>query len=252
MPLNVVIEICAGSVESAIAAKKGGAQRIELCSALSEGGITPSQAMIEYVKRNLKIETFVLIRPRTGDFSYSRAEFEVMKSDIFSAKAKGADGIVTGMLNTDGTIDTCRMKEIMDLARPLPVTFHRAFDLTRDPDKASEDIIKLGCKRILTSGQAQNALLGADLIARLVKIADNRISIMPGGGINAGNLQHIFDITGATEYHLSATTLVGSRMIFRKEGISMGNGSGNEYEMAQTDQNLVSEICQIASKLGIG
>ncbi len=249
MSLNVVIEICAGSVESAIAAKKGGAHRIELC-ALSEGGLTPSQAMIEYVKRNLKIEAYVLIRPRTGDFSYSRAEFEVMKSDIFSAKAKGADGIVTGMLNTDGTIDTCRMKEIMDLARPLPVTFHRAFDLTRDPDKALEEIIKLGCKRILTSGQARDALIGADLIARLVKIAEKRISFMPGGGINAGNLRQIFDITGAMEYHLSATTQVASRMIFKKEGISMGNATVNEYEMIQTDQKMVAEICQIASILG--
>ena len=250
MSLNVVIEICAGSVESAIAAKKGGAQRIELCSALSEGGLTPSLAMIEYVKRNLKIETFVLIRPRSGDFSYSRAEFEVMKSDIFSAKAKDADGIVTGMLNTDGSIDTCRMKEIMDLARPLPVTFHRAFDLTRDPDKALEEIIKLGCKRILTSGQSKNALLGAELIARLVKIADKRISIMPGGGINAGNLRQLFDLSGAMEYHLSATTQIASRMIFRKEGISMGNAAGNEYEMAQTDQKMVAEICQLAGILG--
>lgn len=246
---KTVIEICAGSVESAIAAAHGGAQRIELCSALSEGGLTPSQAMIEYVKSNLKILTFVLIRPRSGDFSYSRAEFEVMKSDIFSAKVKGADGIVTGMLNTDGTIDTCRMKEIVEMAHPMPVTFHRAFDLTRDPYEALEEIIGLGCHRILTSGQASGAIEGVELISELVNKAGSRIIIMPGGGINTSNLRELFAKTGAAEFHLSAVSPVNSRMTYRKQAVNMGKGISDEYTFSQTNKTLVSEICKIASGL---
>lgn len=246
---KLVIEICAGSVESAIAAARGGAARIELCSALSEGGLTPSQGIIEYVKRNLNIETFVLIRPRSGDFNYSRSEFETMKTDIFSAKVAGADGIVSGMLNTDGTVDTCRMKEIVEMASPMQVTFHRAFDLTRDPFEALEEIIVLGCQRILTSGQAFNALEGAALISLLTEKAGNRIIIMPGGGINATNLPELFTKTHAMEFHLSASVPVNSRMFYRKDKVSMGNMSSNEYSQVQTDPNLVSEICRIASGL---
>lgn len=249
MTSKVLIEICAGSVESAIAASKGGAHRIELCSALSEGGLTPSQAIIEYVKANLKIETYVLIRPRAGDFSYSRAEFEVMKSDIFSAKVKGADGIVIGMINTDGTVDTCRIKEVIEMARPMQVTFHRAFDLTRNPFEALETIIELGCQRILTSGQASSAPAGAAVIAQLVQQAGSRIIIMPGGGINASNLMDLYAATRAPEFHLSATTQIQSRMVFKKLGISMGKSAFDEYAIFQTDKNLVMEVCNIASRL---
>lgn len=246
---KVLIEICAGSVESAIAAEKGGAHRIELCSALSEGGLTPSQGMIEYAKTNLKIRTQVLIRPRAGDFNYSRAEHDIMKSDIFSAKARGADGIVVGMMNTDGTVDTCRMKELMEMAFPMQVTFHRAFDMSRDPFEAMEAIIGLGCHRILTSGQAPSAMAGASLIAELVRKAGSRIVIMPGGGINASNLAELFAITHASEFHLSATTSVKSRMNFVKHEINMGSKSTDEFSVFQTDKNLVSGICTIASGL---
>jgi copper homeostasis protein len=251
MSSKVLIEICAGSVESAIAASKGGANRIELCSALSEGGLTPSQAMTEYVKSNLKIETFVLIRPRAGDFSYSRAEFEVMKSDIFSVKVKGAEGIVTGMINTDGTVDTCRMKEVIEMAKPMQVTFHRAFDLTRNPFEALETIIELGCQRILTSGQASSAPAGAALIAELVQQAGSRIIIMPGGGINASNLAALYAATKAREFHLSATSQVKSRMVFKKHGISMGKSTSDEYDIQQTDKDLVMEVCNVASGLDL-
>ncbi len=249
MSSNVLIEICAASVESAIAASKGGASRIELCSALPEGGLTPSQAIIEYVKANLKIKVFVLIRPRAGDFSYSRAEFEVMKSDIFAAKVKGADGIVTGMLNTDGTVDTCRMKEIIQIAHPMEVTFHRAFDLTRDPFEAMETIIGLGCHRILSSGQAGSAFEGKLLLAELIQKADSRIVIMPGGGINAGNLKELYAVTNAGEYHSSASGPVKSRMVYRKPGVNMGSKARDEYNVIETDKNLVAEICALASSL---
>jgi copper homeostasis protein len=249
MSEKVLIEICAGSVESAIAAEKGGARRIELCAALPEGGLTPSQAMIEYATSKLKIKTNVLIRPRSGDFNYSRAEYDIIKSDIFSAKVKGADGIVIGMINTDGTVDTCRMREIAEMAFPMQVTFHRAFDMTRDPFEALETIIGLGCHRILTSGQASSALAGATLIAELVKKAGPRIIIMPGGGINASNLAELFAITAASEYHLSATSSVKSRMHFVKQGINMGSKQIDEFTLIQTDKNLVNEICTIAEGL---
>lgn len=249
MSSKIIIEVCAGSVESAIAASKGGANRIELCCALPEGGLTPSQAMIEYVIANLNFKTFVLIRPRSGDFSYSRAEFEVMKSDIFAAKAKGAHGIVTGMLNTDGSIDTCRMKEVVEMANPMKVTFHRAFDLAKDPYEALEIIIALGCDRILTSGMAGTALQGVELISGLVKQAGSRIVIMPGSGINASNLEEIYLKTGAHEFHLSATSATQSRMVFRKQGVKMGNGTADEYNFQQTDKNLVSEVCTLAARL---
>ncbi|MFH1119195.1 MAG: copper homeostasis protein CutC [Bacteroidota bacterium] len=251
MPPKILIEICAGSIESAIAAAKGGADRIELCCALAEGGLTPSHAMIEYVTANLTIRTFVLIRPRAGDFSYSRAEFEVMKSDIFSAKARGAGGIVTGMLNTDGSIDTCRMKEIVEMANPMQVTFNRAFDLAKDPYEALEVIIALGCNRILTSGMARTAFEGAELISGLVKQAGTRIVIMPGSGVNASNLRELHSATGAREFHLSATSATKSKMAFRKQGVNMGNESSDEYNFLQTDKELVSEICSLASGLTI-
>jgi len=132
MSRQIVIEVCVDNVESAIAAKKGGADRVELCSALSVGGLTPSKGLIEYVISHVNIPVFVLIRPRLGDFLYSKAEFDVIKSDIFSAKVAGASGIVIGMLNSDGSVDTCRMKEVIEMCDPLPVTFHRAFDMSKD------------------------------------------------------------------------------------------------------------------------
>lgn len=249
MSSKIVIEICAGSIESAIAASKGGAGRIELCSALSEGGLTPSTGTLFCVKNQLQITSFILIRPRSGDFNYSRAEFEVMKTDIVNAKNNGADGFVTGMLNTDGTVDSCRMAELVGLARPLPVTFHRAFDMTRDPFEALEEIIRLGCARILTSGQASNAREGAALIAELIRIAQSRICIMPGGGVNASNLQELVQHTGAREFHLSASALQKSRMHYRRECVSMGNPLNDEFSVIQTDPKTVMEICRLADDL---
>lgn len=251
MSNNIKIEICAGSIESAIAANKGGADRIELCSALSEGGITPSAGIIEYVCDNLNIPVFILIRPRTGDFHYSRADYEAMKKDILFAKRNGAKGIVTGMLNTDGTIDTCRMKDLIEMASPMQVTFHRAFDMTRNPVEALEEIINLGCHRILTSGQANNVIEGADLLAELVKIVGQRIIIMPGSGINLSNFSNLAEKTKATEFHLSATRSFKSRMSFMKTGVSMAGKNSNEFEIIQTDAETVESICNLAKLIRI-
>ncbi|GAP44479.1 copper homeostasis protein CutC [Lentimicrobium saccharophilum] len=247
--MKIKIEICAGSVESVLAAKKGGADRIELCSALGLGGLTPSQSLMEYAINKAGIETFVLIRPRNGDFHYTRAEYEIMKSDIYTARACGAAGIVTGMLNTDGTADTCRMKELIEMARPMKITFHRAFDVCKDPFTALEDIIGLGCERILTSGQAMDALSGSGLLAALVELAGSRIIIMPGSGINASNLRQLHQQTKAMEYHLSASKLKPSRMHFRNNSVSMGLPGEDEYSIRETDPALVAEICRIARSL---
>lgn len=247
--MSVKIEICAGSIESAIAAKKGGADRIELCSALSEGGLTPSQAMIEYSVNQVKIDTYVLIRPRNGDFYYSRAEYELIKSDIFAAKLRGAAGVVIGMLNSDGTIDSCRLKELVEMARPMGLTFHRAFDVCNDPFIALEEIIKLGFDRILTSGHALNAMAGSALLADLVKQAGDRIIIMPGGGITAANLKELHRITGASEFHTSASGMVPSKMHYRNPAVSMGGAGEDEYSIKQTDPDLVQEVCWMAREL---
>ena len=242
-------EVCAASIESALAAEKGGANRIELCSALSEGGLTPSAGMIKFACKNLNIPVFVLIRPRTGDFLYSGAEFATMKEDILAAKALGADGIVVGMLNADGSIDFPRMKVLMDCAKPMEVTFHRAFDMANDPFIALEEIIKLGCQRILTSGQAVTASQGENMLGQLVKKAGNRIGIMPGSGINSKNLAQIVKMSGAKEFHFSASAKRQSQMIYKNVEVAMTKESGQEFTIFQTDAGIIEEMRRIADHL---
>lgn len=246
---NVQIEVCAASIESAMAAEKGGANRIELCSALSEGGITPSAGMIKYACENLSIPVFVLIRPRTGDFLYSNAEFATMKEDILAAKTFGADGIVIGILNANGSIDYPRMKMLMELAKPMEVTFHRAFDMTKDPFIALEEIIKLGCQRILTSGQAATAIQGAKLLGQLLIKAGNRIKIMPGSGIKPENLAHIAKISGAREFHFSASGKYQSQMIYKNAEVAMAIEPDQEFTITQTDAGIVAEMRKIADQV---
>lgn len=251
MKTNIKIEVCAASIESALAAEKGGANRIELCAALSEGGLTPSPGIIKYACENLSIPVFVLIRPRTGDFYYSNAEFETMLDDIQASKDYGAEGVVCGMLNRDGTIDYLRMKMLVEVAKPMEVSFHRAFDMTRDPFIALEEVIKLGCTRILTSGQANSATQGAELLARLVKKAGDRIIIMPGSGVKPENLSDLAKITKAAEYHLSASATLQSPMIYRKEGVAMNKDPKQEYTIIQTDPEIVAKTLQLATQINL-
>lgn len=203
----MLLEICANSYQSALNAQLAGAHRIELCQELAVGGITPSYGLIEKVIRNVTIPVFVLIRPRSGNFVFSDAEFDIMKKDIQICKELGCQGIVSGILNTDFSIDIKRTKTLVELSRPLEFTFHRAFDEVENPEVALAQLIDLGVERILTSGQAKTAEQGIKLIERFHHKAKELVSIMAGAGVNATNASKFMEI-GLTEIHSSASVEV--------------------------------------------
>jgi copper homeostasis protein len=237
------LEICVESLESALAAERGGAQRIELCSALSEGGLTPSAGLIAACSR-LAVECYVMIRPHGGDFLYSDLEFELMKDEIQRAKELGADGVVFGILTADGRVDVERTRALVELAAPLPVTYHRAFDMTPDLDAALEAVIATGAVRILTSGGAPSVPEGLDAIAWVVQRAAGRIRIMPGGGVKPGNIAEIARMTGATEFHSSARDAYPSAMVYRKPGIAMGDFADREYTLYASRKETVRALAE--------
>lgn len=240
--MNYLLEVCAGSLQSALNAAKGGAHRIELCDNLSEGGTTPSPGIILRVKELLDIPVFVLIRPRSGDFLYSSDEFVAMKEDILFCKEHRVQGVVFGILTAEGNVDIDRTAELVKLARPMQVTFHRAFDMASDPYAALESIIGLGCERILTSGQAATAMEGSDRISSLITKAGNRITIMPGGGINEHNVVELIQKTGAIEFHASLRSPVESQMKYRNDNVAMGKSSTGEYSQLETDPERVRQL----------
>ena len=207
-----VLEVAANSVASALAAQAGGAVRVELCAALELGGLTPSHAAIAIAQERLGIPVHVLIRPRAGDFVFDDSECEVMRRDIGICKSLGCAGVVMGVLTVEADVDVPRCRALMDAARGISVTFHRAFDFTRDPARALDIIMALGCDRLLTSGQAADAMAGAPLIRKLIVRAEDRITIMPGGGITAQNILAIAEATGAHEFHASAKMRVPTCM----------------------------------------
>lgn len=208
-----IVEVCAGDIQSARAAAQGGAQRIELCAALELDGLTPSAGLIKAARALTNMKLHVLIRPREGNFVYDAHEIEIMRNDILLAKRLGADGVVIGALTNDGDIDVKTCRTLMRAATGMQVTFHRAFDQCNNPQKALEEIIALGCNRILTSGQQATADAGIPLLKQLVEQAKGRIIIMPGAGVNAGNAWHILHETGATEIHGSFRSQQKGRMI---------------------------------------
>ncbi|OOG56289.1 copper homeostasis protein CutC [Rhodanobacter sp. C03] len=208
----MILEIAANSVASALAAQQGGAGRIELCTALELGGLTPSHAQIALARERLRIPLYVLIRPRAGDFLYSHIECEVMLRDIEACVALGCDGVVLGVLDAEGRVDMPRCHALIAAAGKLGVTFHRAFDLSHEPAQALEDIVALGCERILTSGAQASAPEGAALIRELVVQATGRLAVMPGAGITALNIAALAATTGAHEFHASAKHLLPSGM----------------------------------------
>jgi copper homeostasis protein len=238
----MIIEACVNSAVSAIEAQKGGADRVELCENLHDGGTTPSAGSIRFARENLHIGLFVMIRPRGGDFLYSDDEFEIMKEDIKVAKELGADGAVFGILKPDGTIDLERMKTLVDLARPMGITCHRAFDMTADPFQAMEDLIPLGIDRILTSGQQKTAPEGAALIGELINKSNGRIIIMPGSGVKEDNIEELIGKTGATEVHIHLEKQLPSRMIFKQTSVYMGIPDQSEFEYTVTDWERVQKV----------
>lgn len=210
--MNKLLEIACDSVPSAINAQSAGADRIELCENLNEGGVTPSAAKLVLSKQQLRIPIFVLIRPRAGDFHYRPLEVATMLASIRLAKEQGADGVVSGALQANGTIDVTTTEKLIKAAAPLPFTFHRAFDRCVAPTKALETLIELGVQTILTSGQATTALEGKGLIQELVQQADGRIELMAGGGIRPNNIAELAAIKGLNAFHSSARTPIKSQM----------------------------------------
>jgi copper homeostasis protein len=250
MKQPVILEVCANSVPSALAAQNGGASRVELCENLYEGGTTPSHGEIFVARNHLNIKLYVLIRPRGGDFLYTDLEYEIITADVKYCIAASCDGVVIGILNADGSIDKERCGKLVKLAKQggLGVTFHRAFDMCADMDQALEDIIEIGCERILTSGGKSTAMEGSRTIASLIKKADGRISIMPGSGVSEKNVADLVQFTGAREVHTSARVRVQSKMNFKNDHIVMGDNYGDEYIFEVTDAERVKNILKMANK----
>ena len=247
------LEICVDSVKSAINAERGKATRLELCSNLIIGGTTPTKSLFEEIKKNVNIPINVLIRPRFGDFLYSDYEVNIIKNEIKMFKKLGVDGIVVGILTKNGEIDLDNMKKFIEGAQDIPITFHRAFDVCREPLKAFYQLQELGVQNILTSGQSQDCLRGKKLLKELVKISTknskNKTEILVGAGLNIENIDEIVNFTGATNFHFSGKRIKQSSMEYRKENVNMGLKEFSEFEILETDENLVKEVADYLSKL---
>ncbi len=237
------IEVCCYSLADCRAAQQAGAHRIELCSGLGEGGLTPSLGLLQQVKQEIALPIFVMIRPRGGDFVYDEAEQEVMQLDLEVAKQAGADGFVLGGLHPDGTVDELFTRTFVQQAAPLPVTFHRAFDLTRDPVEALEAVIRTGAVRILTSGQQPTAEAGAALLQTLVQQATGRIEIMAGAGVNVQNAYRLAQ-TGVDALHLSGQVCTESPMTFRSPHVRMATAVPGEYDRVSTSEERVRGVIE--------
>ncbi len=246
----ISLEICANSISSALAAQEGGAVRVELCDNLYEGGTTPSPGQILIARKLLNIKLYVLIRPRGSDFLYSDVEFETMLADMKFCIEAGCDGIVTGILKADGSVDKERCGELVKLAKQagLGATFHRAFDMCADKFQAMEDIIEIGFERILTSGGKSTAIEGSRTISELIKKSAGRITIMPGSGITEINVADLIIFTGASEIHSAALSRVKSKMEYQNDHIVMGSNYGDEYAFDTTCAERVKNILKKANE----
>lgn len=238
------VEVCAFSIESCLNAQQAGAQRVELCGGMYEGGTTPSYGLIERARAVLSIQLYVMIRPRGGDFCYDEEELGVMRSDIQAAKDLGADGVVFGILSPNGGVDIARTAELVELAKPLRVTFHRAFDMAIEPFEALEAVIQTGAERILTSGQQNTALEGHVLIKQLTKKAAGRIEIMAGSGVNAENAS-LLAKTGVQALHLTGKAIKAGAMKYHKEDVSMASVlPASEYEIIYSDELKIRAVIE--------
>ena len=242
----ILLEICVDSVDSAVAVQQGGAHRVELCSNLLEGGVTPSAGLIASVRAKISIDLHVMIRPRGGDFCYSTDEFETMQQDINTAKQVGVDGIAFGVLTEEGGIDRPRSQQLVESARPLKATFHRAFDMSRDLSQSLEDVIAARVDRVLTSGGKQRAEDSVSTLLKLNQSAADRIIVMMGGGISEGNVHRLIAATGVREIHASVRVPLPSPMRYRNESISFGPIKGHEYERVVVAQEKVRRLLESA------
>jgi copper homeostasis protein len=242
----VILEACVDSVESALAAEAGGADRLELCGDLLEGGTTPSAGLLAVCRARSRLPIHVLVRPRGGDFLYSPLEAEVMRRDVLAAKAAGVAGVVIGALRPDGAVDAELIAMLVEAARPLDVTFHRAMDVCRDPAEALETLVALGCDRVLTSGQAPTALEGAAVIASLVRQAAGRIAILAGGALDERSVRAVVARTGVAEVHVRGTRTVASAMAHRNPRVRFRKAaSGPEDERGVTDAGRIRTIREL-------
>jgi copper homeostasis protein len=244
---DLTVEVCVDSMDSAIAAERGGANRLELCGSLVEGGVTPSAGLIATARQKISIGLHVMIRPRAGDFYYSADEFEVMRRDVLMAKQLGVGGVVFGILDADANIDIQKTRALVDLARPLKATYHRAFDMSANLFRSLEQVMETGADRILTSGGAQTALAGAATVRRLIEQAGKRAVIMACGGINDQNVQAVVKETAVREIHVGLRTPAASPMRYRNEDISMGSPEGNEYQRFIVLEEKVARLIQAAT-----
>ncbi|SHJ11254.1 copper homeostasis protein [Clostridium amylolyticum] len=247
--MSYVLEACVDSVESAMEAVKGGANRLELCGDLIIGGTTPNINLFKLIKEKTDVKINVLIRPRYGDFCYTQDEFEIIKRDIKIFKEAGANGVVIGILKPDGALDLERMRELMALAEGMHVTLHRAFDVCKNPFEALEEAKNLGVKSILTSGQKNKCTEGIELLKELVEKSEDKIEILIGSGINSKNVQQVVSYTKSLAVHTSGKINVESPMKYRKEDISMGFPILSEYVILRTDSEEILRIREILEKL---
>ncbi|KAK8807557.1 copper homeostasis protein [Blastocystis sp. subtype 4] len=249
----MLLEVCIDRVESAVNAEKGGAGRVELCDNLVDGGTTPSYGMIKLVKESISIPVNVIIRPRGGDFFYNENEMRVMLEDIEACKRIGVNGVVIGCLTEDGKVDMEKNRRLIEAARPLSVTFHRAIDMTVDPLQATKNCIELKVDRILTSGGCNTVMEGKDTIREMVRIADGHLQIMAGGGVTGSNIRELVQYTGVKEVHGSARDYVCSAMKYRKQGVFMGGEKKNtqelEFKWKQTSEQVVQQFVSAIADL---
>ncbi len=246
--MKKILEICCFNPEAAILASSAGADRIEFCDNIYDGGTTPSYGAIAYVQKNIEAQMNVIVRPRGGDFCYSKAEFEIIKQDIRIVKELGADGVVVGILNENLEVDIERNLELVELARPMSVTFHRAFDLVKNSEKALEDVIKTGADRILTSGCKSTAYVGLQNLQKIIKQANQRIIIMPGAGINENNLKEIVEKTQTWEFHSSAKIFVKSDYQ-TSENVGLQDIKNNSIGYFLPDKNKIVAMKKILENL---
>ena len=239
----MLLEICVTSLESALLAEQAGADRIELCDGLSDGGKTPSYGLIKLVTEKIKIPVHVMIRPRAGDFFYSDLEFEVMKHDIQIAKQLNANGVVIGVLTQDGAVDVERTKQLIEIARPMKITFHRAFDMTVDPFEALDDLIECGVDYALTSGHRDKAMEGAEQIFRLQQRTNNKIEIMAGSGVTDKTIVELATKTKIKSFHASAKKMVSSKMVYKNRNISFSSSNQiSEYDLLTVNTEMIKAM----------